>query len=377
MVTRDEMTAAIERLKPWFHAVEVAPGLWTKTGSVAGEPADHPLPTWRIIQGALPADLTGKRVLDVGCNGGFYSMEARRRGAEYVLGVDMGRREVAQANFCRRALGYEGMEFRRLSVYDLSPRTVGSFDVTLALGLIYHLKHIMLGLERLYSVTRELLILETAVLTTDQTPASFGRVLGNVQSQLYPLFYVENPPEAAESVYNWFVPSVEATGAMLRGVGFTRVGLFHRVGDRATFVCRKASAGAWDQAEQYFAAHLTLVDGPDTARPGETLTYQLRLQNEGFAAWPNVGTAGTRIGEVRLGAHLISLDEETLDWDLARADLPGAMHPGQVATLPIDVRAPMTPGAYYLDFDMVAEGQAWFEDHGAIPLRQRLEVRSA
>ena len=376
-MTRDEITAGIDRLRPWFHAVEVAPGLWTKTSSIAGEPTDHPLPTWLIIRGALPADLTGKRVLDVGCNGGFYSIEAKRRGAAHVLGVDMGRREVAQANFCRLVLGYDGLEFRRLSVYDLSPRTVGSFDVTLALGLIYHLKHIMLGLERLYSVTRELLILETAVLTPDQTPASFSRSMGNVQSQLHPLFYVENPPEAAESVYNWFVPSVEATRAMLRGVGFTSVELYHQVGDRATFVCRKATTGALDQADQYFAAHLTLVDGPESAQPDQILTYQLRLLNEGFAPWPKAGEADTRIGEVRLGAHLISLDEETLDWDLARADLPDTIQPGRTTTLAIDVRAPTTPGAYYLDFDMVAEGQAWFEDHGAIALRHRLEVRDA
>ena len=37
----------------------------------------------------MPADLTGKTVLDIGCNGGFYSLEMKRRGAARVLGIDL------------------------------------------------------------------------------------------------------------------------------------------------------------------------------------------------------------------------------------------------------------------------------------------------
>src|SRR5207302_9070500 len=113
---------------------------------------------------SIPSDLSGKSVLDVGCNAGFYSIEARRRNAARVLGVDAQRREVRQARFVRAALGLDRVEFRRMSVYDLSAESIGCFDITLALGLIYHLKHIVLALERLYEVTRELLILETALL---------------------------------------------------------------------------------------------------------------------------------------------------------------------------------------------------------------------
>lgn len=83
----------------------------TKTESVAGEPADHPRETWDIIKNCLPVDLSGKSVLDVGCNAGFYSVEAERRNAGRVLGVDATRREIMQADLVRRALGLD-IEFR-------------------------------------------------------------------------------------------------------------------------------------------------------------------------------------------------------------------------------------------------------------------------
>ena len=77
--------------------------------------------------------------------------------------MDSQRREIRQAHFVRRVLGLD-IHFRRLSVYDLSRHTVGQYDITLALGLIYHCKHAVLALERLFEITRDLLILETAIL---------------------------------------------------------------------------------------------------------------------------------------------------------------------------------------------------------------------
>ncbi len=132
-VDREDLLDGIHRLEPWFHSIELAPGVLTKTESVAGEPADHPRETWDIVKNCLPLDLSGKSVLDVGCNAGFYSVEAKRRNAGRVLGVDAMRREIMQANFVRRALGLD-IEFRAMSVYDLSAASVGRFDVTLALG---------------------------------------------------------------------------------------------------------------------------------------------------------------------------------------------------------------------------------------------------
>src|SRR5205814_10212421 len=148
-MTLDEIMSGLKILEPWFHRIDLGGGIFTKTESVMGEPVDHPRETWEVIQRCLPADLTGKSLLDVGCNGGFYCVETKRLGARHVLGVDGQRQHVRQALFVRKVLGLD-LEFRRLSVYDLDPAVIGAFDITLALGLIYHLKHLVLALERLF-----------------------------------------------------------------------------------------------------------------------------------------------------------------------------------------------------------------------------------
>src|SRR5207237_10079165 len=111
-------------------------------------------PTWETVKVCLPEDLSGKSVLDVGCNAGFYAIEMKRRGAARVLGVDSQRSLIRQAMFVRDVLGLD-IEYRRLSVYDLEPIEMGQFDVTLALGLIYHCQHLVLALEKLFAVTRQ------------------------------------------------------------------------------------------------------------------------------------------------------------------------------------------------------------------------------
>ncbi|HKP92668.1 MAG TPA: DUF1698 domain-containing protein, partial [Chthoniobacterales bacterium] len=161
-LTPAEIVQGLETLEPWFHRIDLGRGIFTKTDSVMGEPVDHPASTWEVIRSCLPAGLTGKTVLDVGCNAGFYCVEAKRLGARRVLGVDGQRQHVRQGLFVRKMLGLD-LEFRRFSVYDLDPKTIGCFDITLALGLVYHLKHLVLALERLYDVTNEMLVLETAI----------------------------------------------------------------------------------------------------------------------------------------------------------------------------------------------------------------------
>src|SRR5215216_5686597 len=100
-MTREEILRRIESLEPWFHRIELGDGIYTKTGSSAGEPADHPLGTWQIISQCLPEDLSGKDVLDVGCNAGFYAIEAKRRGARRVVGLDARRSHIRQALFVK------------------------------------------------------------------------------------------------------------------------------------------------------------------------------------------------------------------------------------------------------------------------------------
>jgi len=339
-----------------------------------GEPVDHPLGPWQTIQKLLPRDLTDKTLLDVGCNAGFYAFEAKRRGAKRVLGVDGQRQHVRQGLFVRKVLGL-AVEFRRLNVYELNPRTIGQFDITLALGLLYHLKHPILALEKLYQVTKELLVIETAIMPPRQTPNSFAYSFGSAKTILHPLAYVENPPDAKEQIFNWFLPGIDALAALLRNTGFVEVEVIEIKDDRAVVICRKpkGQTSAHD-ALKHFVAHLELQEGPQTCPASSELTFRLRVENVGLARWTAAGETHNGKGAVLLGSHLLKADEEEVDWDFGRARLPRDLEQGETANFEFKVRAPETPGRYIVEFDMVAEHVTWFEDHGSGTLRHELIV---
>jgi tRNA (mo5U34)-methyltransferase len=377
-MTRDEIIAGIERLRPWFHRIDLGGGLFTKTESVMGEPVDHPREPWETIGRLLPTDLSGRTLLDVGCNAGFYAVEAKRRGASRVVGVDGQRQHVRQAVLVRKALGLD-IEFRRMNVYELTRRTVGEFDITLALGLVYHLKHLVLALENLFEVTRELLIIETAVMPPERTPESFTHPLGATEMRLHPLCYVENSPEAKEQVYNWFLPSVPALSALLRNAGFDEVEAVEVKDERAVLVCRKLPRADDEEADErdvrrHYVAALSAEEVPARAHPGEQVSFRVRAVNVGLKVWPAFGEGGGERGAVHLGAHLLRDDEEELDWDYGRAALSRDLAPGESEGVTIKLTAPREPGRYVVEFDAVAEHIAWFEDFGSGTLRLPLTV---
>jgi tRNA (mo5U34)-methyltransferase len=203
----------------WYHSIPLGDGIVTPGLD------DSSL---RLPKIALPADLTGKTVLDVGAWDGFFSFEAERRGAERVLATDSfcwgggGWGTKDGFELARRALGSK-VEDREIDVLELAPETVGAFDVVLMLGILYHMKHPMLALERVRSVTRERLIMSTFVdLTWWPRPAV--------------AFYEGS--EANEDPTNWWGPNPAAVVGMLRAAGFERV----EIVDRPTPLPRRLAA---------------------------------------------------------------------------------------------------------------------------------------
>src|SRR6185437_8497675 len=82
--TPEEIEARARALGTWFHNIDIA-GVKTAPDHFLG---DYPALKWRRFADAVARDLSGKTVLDIGCNGGFYSIEMKRRGAARVLGID-------------------------------------------------------------------------------------------------------------------------------------------------------------------------------------------------------------------------------------------------------------------------------------------------
>jgi tRNA (mo5U34)-methyltransferase len=213
--TRDELRTLFDSVRPWHHLIEVH-GVPTKTEPAWGEELDHPRRLWEEVSGLLP-DLKGKRVLDVGCNDGFFLFACRRLGAEQVVGVEAHEHFFNHAVLVNELLDLGGITVHQMSAYEVG-EAFDEFDVTLALGLIYHLKSPFLFLERVAAITTSTIVVETAVRSSNEDRDNRRRGIASAPA----MEFVENPPAELhpEGGANWWAPNTECVEAMLRVCGF-------------------------------------------------------------------------------------------------------------------------------------------------------------
>jgi tRNA (mo5U34)-methyltransferase len=152
--TRDWIRHQVESEPYWFQKVELFPG-YSSPGW--DDPAENKLPYY-----GLPEDLTGMRVLDIGCAEGFFSFEAERRGAREVIGIDSFSDSVRRFNIVKEARQSSATAFL-MNVYDLEPKRLGTFDLVLFYGVFYHLKHPQYALERIRSICGGTLLFQTHI----------------------------------------------------------------------------------------------------------------------------------------------------------------------------------------------------------------------
>lgn len=364
----------VRKLAPWFHQIDLPGGLQTKTESYFGEDADHPKPTWAKVRQAFPDSFAGKRVLDVGCNAGFYSFEALERGAEYVLGVDAVRWQVQQARFVAQAKGVANADFQRASIYELDPRKHGTFDVVLALGLVYHLKHLIAGLERLFTVTDDLLIVESAVISPDDFACGKSEPVQRASDELYLVGFSKNSPSIQESAFNWFFPTADALRAMIEGVGFVDVEVVDVFFNRCLITARKPKHPIDGRYPAYLRADIVAPETSWSCAPGDTMRIPLRVANIGGALWraPN---DGEEKGSVRMAGRLYSEDDPVFGAEIPTRRIEKDLAPGDSWSVTAEFKAPAKAGAYTLEIDLVSEHVSLFQDAGSVPLELALLVK--
>ncbi len=184
------------------------------------QPVEHL--RWRLDLFGLPADLHGKRVLDIGAWDGWFSFECERRGAE-VVAMDC----VALDTFieAKQILGSR-VEYHTMDVNELSAARLGRFDIVLFFGVFYHLRHPLSGLEKAVELSTDLALVESFVIPSENRP------IPAVME-----FYERR--ELGGQIDNWFGPTPECLTGMCRSAGFAQVELKNVSNQRASIICRR------------------------------------------------------------------------------------------------------------------------------------------
>jgi tRNA (mo5U34)-methyltransferase len=233
VLTVEQIQQRIRELGPWFHNLDLA-GVQTAPQHFLG---DYPRVKWQRFADALPADLHGQTVLDIGCNGGFYAIEMKRRGAERVVGIDSDARYLAQARFAAEVSGVD-IELYQLSVYDVA-RLGATFDLVLFMGVFYHLRHPLLALDLIHEhVARDLLVFQSMQRGSDQVapvaPDYPFEELAIFNRPGFPRLHFLERAYASDPT-NWWVPNRACSEALLRSAGFEII--THP--EAEVFVCRR------------------------------------------------------------------------------------------------------------------------------------------
>jgi tRNA (mo5U34)-methyltransferase len=137
--------------RPWHHDFEIVPGVRTN-GTY------NPSTLWSELQ--LPSDLSGMRVADVGASNGFFSFEARKRGAQ-VVAFDFRHKDNSGFGLAQYINGMFDIEHYHVNVLDLTPDRFGQFDVVLALGLLYHVSDPYRALANCAALAAKRLLIES------------------------------------------------------------------------------------------------------------------------------------------------------------------------------------------------------------------------
>src|ERR1700682_5353542 len=214
----------------WWHSFGLPEGR-TITGVCSLESLKN-----RIAQFPIPERLTGKRVLDIGTWDGWFAFEMERRGAD-VVAIDCWDnprfREV-------HSLLHSHVDYRQMDVYELTPERIGRFDIVLFMGVLYHLKHPLLALERVCALSTDFAAVDSFVIREKHLPGA------GVETRAVMEFYETG--EFGGDFTNWSGPSLPCLMAFCRTAGFAHVELRNVLEFGACIACYRRWESAADNA---------------------------------------------------------------------------------------------------------------------------------
>lgn len=228
----DQLTALLD--EPWMYEFDLGGGLRTTafnaellevhdTRAAVAEP---------VARAALTAAAGAGSAIDIACSEGWFSHRMLEWGAHAVTGVDIRPENIHRATLVRDRLGIdpERLALRTSDVFDLDPAELGTFDVVLCFGLIYHLENPIGALRIARAMTRGVCLVESQ-LTEQVEPLRHGwGTTGEFLEQpaswaayFEPAQLQESHPVAAHGGVVSFIPNRTALLEAMTAAGFSRV----------------------------------------------------------------------------------------------------------------------------------------------------------
>lgn len=248
MMEKDQIEHKVEALKPWFHNIHLPGNIQTAPDHFLG---DFPKFKWDVLKNAVPQDLTGWKILDIGCNAGFYTFELAKRGAE-VTGIDLDMHYLNQASWIAEILGLEDhVNFRQMQIYDLVQEDI-LYDMIWFMGVFYHLRYPLLALDIVAEKVKKMMVFQTLSLEEKEEfhpaadyPFNEREIL---ERKGWPkMSFIEN--SFAGDPTNWWVPNNAAVKAMIRSAGFEIM----KSPMEETYICKRLPESgmmkSWNKSE--------------------------------------------------------------------------------------------------------------------------------
>jgi tRNA (mo5U34)-methyltransferase len=226
----DRIRQVLESTTNWYHRIELAPGVVT--------PGVNDSARFLALLG-LDDDLRGKRVLDLGTRDGYFAFEAERRGASEVVAVDYVDKTATGFAAVADYLGSK-VRFMRENLWNLDATDLGTFDIVLFLGLLYHLRDPLGALDLVRTLCRDRLYLETQTLDDAFLLRNGAHArLESVSPELVeaPLMRFCPRDSVNKDPTNYWIPNVQCVRLMLEEANFV-VQRSESSGARSVFVCR-------------------------------------------------------------------------------------------------------------------------------------------
>ena len=153
----------------WYQTIDLGDGL-----STPGETGDATQKKLEMM--ALPKNMSGMSVLDIGCNEGFFAFESERRGADRVVAIDKSAAAMEKFLLVKRIIE-SNAEFLQKELSEITPRTTGRFDVVFFLSVFHHLRYPFVALDQVADLTAGHAVMEfvEAVPTSDNEPSALVR----------------------------------------------------------------------------------------------------------------------------------------------------------------------------------------------------------